>query len=173
MQKVQHLCDLCYLNGGENIADNLGIQVGMDKNQMVVDLCYGHKIELDEALDPFFRAGRRPDIVIAVKPPTRKGGQKPTLPGDYQCPVKDCPRSFTGNQAVSMHLTRVHRIPGLTSVGPEAHAAAIAAASPQDVAGGTTAPVKYVDEKIERKRAADRARKQRARDEQKAHRVSA
>lgn len=176
MQKIQHLCDLCYLNGGENVAQNLGIQVGMDRNQMVVDLCDGHKMELEQALDPFFQAGRRPEIVMApTTKPKGKGGPKPTPAGDFPCKVKGCLRTFTSEQGVSMHLTRVHQIPGVQSAGLEAHLAAIAAASADDVAPptagsgsqpkSTSTRAGMTEEQRERERERDRARKARKREE--------
>lgn len=175
MQKIQHLCDLCYLNGGENVASNLGIQVGIDRNQMVVDLCDGHKIELESALDPYFRAGRRPEIVMApTTKPKGKGGPKPTPAGDFPCKVTGCPRTFTSEQGVSMHLTRVHQIPGVQSAGQEAHDAAIAAASANDVAPPTSGSGSHMkpstragmtEQQRERERERDRARKARKREE--------
>ena len=175
MQKIQHLCDLCYLNGGENAAQHLGIQVGIDRNQMVVDLCDGHKIELEGLLDPYFSAGRRPEIVVAPKATVKKtGGPKPTPAGDFPCKVKGCPRTFTSEQGVSMHLTRVHQIPGVQSAGQAAHDAAIAAASADDVAPPTSGSGSHIvkplstragmtEEQRERERQRDRERKARKR----------
>lgn len=177
VQKIQHLCDLCYLNGGENHAQHLGIQVGIDRNQMVVDLCDGHKIELESLLDPYFQAGRRPEIVLAptAAKPKGKGGPKPTPTGDFPCKVRGCPRTFTSEQGVSMHLTRVHQIPGVQSAGQEAHDAAIAAASASDVAPptsgsgsqpkSTSTRAGMTEEQRERERERDRARKARKREE--------
>lgn len=166
MQKVQHLCDMCFAAMKEEVATTLGVQFGIDKNQMVVDLCDTHNHNLSLALDPYFQVGRRPDAVTALKPPSpsRKGGPKPTPAGDFHCPVNGCTRSFTNNQGLSMHKTRVHQIPGIEKHGQAAHDAAVLAASGDDVAPGTTPPSPAPNEALERKRAADRARKQRKRD---------
>ena len=167
MQKVQHLCDMCFGASKEEVATTLGVQFGIDKNQMVVDLCDTHNHNLSLALDPFFQVGRRPDAVTALKPPSplKKGGIKPTPAGDFHCPVNGCTRSFSSNQGMSMHKTRVHQIPGVAKNGQEAHDAAVLAASGDDVAPGTIPFKPAPSEALERKRAADRARKQRKRDE--------
>lgn len=179
MQKIQHLCDVCHYNGengGEQPAQHLAVQVGVDSNQMVVDLCESHKSTLDRMLDPYFGAGRRPDAVITAKPAKSKGkgGPKPTPAGDFHCPVNQCERTFTSGQGVSMHLTRVHLVPGIASHGQEAHDAAIKAASAQDVAPATSGNAAKIalptragktEDQRERERERDRARKARKRQE--------
>lgn len=138
MQKIQHLCDLCFLHNKETAAGHLGVPFGIERNQMLADLCNEHYDELNLALDPFFQVGRRPEAIVAPKVSRPgKGGPKPTPPGDFECPVGGCSRSFTSHQGVSMHLTRVHAVPGVAEYGLEAHNAAIRAASASDVAPPT------------------------------------
>jgi hypothetical protein len=166
MQRIKHLCDICYLEDEvEETATRLAIQFGIGNNVMVADMCERHVDFLNVTLDLYFRAGRRPDAVIAPKI-TKKSTGHPSPTGDLHCPVTGCPRSFVSNQALSMHKTRVHQIPGIAKNGQAAHDAAVLTASANDVAPGTTPPV--WDERMERKRAADRARKQRVRDLEKA-----
>jgi len=174
MQKIQTLCDACFGVGTEESATHFGVQFGIERNQMVADFCDHHYAQINLVLDMYFRVGRRPDAPAAVKMPTKpkgKGGPKPTPAGDFPCKVKGCPRSFTSEQGVSMHLTRVHQIPGVQSAGQEAHDAAIAAASANDVAPGTNVKVDLTtragmtEEQRERERERDRARKARKRQE--------
>lgn len=180
MQKIQHLCDICFLNTDETPASRLAVQFGMERNIMVADLCDNHFNVLQIALDPFFRAGRRPDAPVAPKQPSKsKGGPKPTPAGDFPCKVTGCPRTFTSEQGVSMHLTRVHQIPGVQNVGLEAHLAAIAAASADDVAPptagsgsqpkSTSTRAGMTEEQREKERERDRARKARRREEARSH----
>lgn len=180
MQKIQHLCDLCFGAGTDTVALHLGVQFGVDRNQMVVDLCDQDFDRLNSVLEGYFLVGRRPDTISVPKisPPSKpkgKGGPKPTPAGDFRCPVVGCPRTFTSNQGVSMHKTRVHQIPGIAQHGQEAHDAAVAAASAEDVAPATAGNTRIelvkvptragmTEEQRERERERDRARKARKRD---------
>ena len=185
MQKIQHLCDPCHEEDGvEQPAAHHGVQFSLGTNVMVADMCDRHKEWLANQMDLYFRAGRRPDAVVTPKAvPKGKGGPKPTPAGDFHCPVKDCTRSFASGQGVSMHLTRVHLVPGIASHGQEAHDAAIRAASGGDVAPSTignthvrrdvpaAVPAKVslragmTEDQRERERERDRARKARKRQE--------
>jgi hypothetical protein len=177
MQKIQHLCDICHLEDGiEQPATTLAVQFGINTNVMVADMCQRHVDYLNDTLDLYFQAGRRPDTVVVPKAPKAKGkgGPKPTPAGDFPCPVTGCPRSFTSEQGVHMHKTRVHKIPGIAKHGQEAHDAAIAAASASDVATPTTGNTVKValptragmtEAQREKERERDRARKARKRQE--------
>jgi len=179
MQKIQHLCDICHLEDDvEKSANHLAVQFSVENNVMVADMCERHLTFLNETMDLYFRAGRRPDTIVtpkAVAKPKSKGGPKPTPVGDFPCKVNGCPRSFTSEQGVSMHLTRVHQIPGVQSAGQEAHDAAIAAASADDKALATsgnthitlvkaTTRAGKTEEQREAERERDRARKARKRE---------
>jgi hypothetical protein len=176
MQKIQHLCDVCHLeDGAENPATSLATQFSIGTNVMLADLCERHTNYLFEVMDIYFRAGRRPDSVVTPKiKPKGKGGSKPTPEGDFPCPVTGCSRTFTSEQGVSMHKTRVHAIPGIAKHGQDAHDAAILAASVDDKAPatpGNTRSLKVVstpetpEDRLEAKRARDRARKARMREQ--------
>lgn len=180
MQRILTFCDVCFLNEQHNHAQHQNVPFGAGNNNMVADLCDDHKKALDDALDPYYLAGRRPDrlsVPKIVQPKKKsKGGVKPTPEGDFACPVAGCPRTFETEQGVSMHKTRVHLIPGVASHGQEAHDAAVAAASAQDVAQGTYGKIKPVPERtgiragmsedaLEALRERDRARKAKKREE--------
>lgn len=137
MQKIQTLCDLCHAEHAEEIeASRQGVPIAIGTNVIIVDLCEPHQLMLENTLNPFFLAGRRPDAIVAPPKLSKSGGKKPPAEGDYTCPVTGCIRSFTSMQGLAMHKTRKHLIPGVQSHGQEAHDQAVERASGELVVAG-------------------------------------
>lgn len=166
MQRIQTLCDICFVNGSPDTeAAYLELNVSNGVQVTVVDVCDVHKRDLDERLNLYMEAGRRPDRVpMPVTRSERERERKRKYkyisridpatgfvpPGDYHCTEPDCERSFETQQGVRMHLSRAHGIIGQTSKIRRAGPTAVAQASEAIVAKRASA--------AERKKERDRSR---------------
>lgn len=107
MQVISTLCDLCHSEGASTPSETI-TTITVDTNTIEADLCAKHRGILEDALTPFFQAGRRPTkaAISGTRPVVKRG---PLPKNETPCREESCDRVFTTKQGEGMHHVRVHR----------------------------------------------------------------